>query len=122
MDEGSTGRIRRWAWVAAGVTALLAGGLSLAVAAPFRAPAGPCAKNPAGRRVLESFCLSCHTLDAQQNPLRPRLDRARFGTVATARDSIGRLDQLNPAMILEFSGTDEERDALAQCLSSLARR
>ena len=73
-----------------------------------------------GEKVMTDFCLSCHTLDGKANPLRPKLDRARFGTEAEAYRSIGRLQELNANMILEFSGTDEERHALARHLASLA--
>jgi len=71
-----------------------------------------------GRRKMESFCLSCHKLDGARgdNPLRPRL---KGWTQQEAYRNIGRLRQMNPLMILEFQGTEIERQALAAWLAAL---
>jgi mono/diheme cytochrome c family protein len=71
-----------------------------------------------GRRKMESFCLSCHKLDGPPgaNPLRPRL---RGWTQEEAYRNIGRLRQMNAQMILEFQGTEVERQALAAWLARM---
>lgn len=71
-----------------------------------------------GREKLRSFCLSCHQLDGppEVNPLAPKV---RGWTRDEAYVNVGRLGQLNSAMILEFHGTDEERRALALVLERL---
>jgi mono/diheme cytochrome c family protein len=71
-----------------------------------------------GRRKMESFCLSCHKLDGPPgvNPLRPRL---RGWTQEQAYRNIGRLRQMNAQMILEFQGTEVERQALAAWLARM---
>ncbi len=82
------------------------------------APEVPAPGRDLGRKKLQSFCLSCHTLDgpATRNPLAPKV---RGWTRDQAYANVGRLDRLNPAMILSFEGTDEERWALAGALERL---
>jgi len=73
-----------------------------------------------GRQKLRSFCLSCHELDGppEVNPLAPKV---RGWTRAQAYVNVGRLDQLSSAMILNFTGSEEERRALALALERLGR-
>ncbi len=87
-------------------------------AGPAPAPALADAERELGRRKLQSFCLSCHSLDGSpsQNPLAPRV---RGWSRERAYVDVGRLDQLSPAMLLNFEGTDEERWALAGALERL---
>jgi len=77
-----------------------------------------------GAEVARRFCYACHDGEEKpgQNPLLPRLDERRFGTPAEAYISVGRLDELNGAMTLPFSGTDEDRHALAAWLADAAQR
>jgi len=73
-----------------------------------------------GRQKLQSFCLSCHELDGppEVNPLAPKV---RGWTREQAYRNVVRLDQLSSAMILNFTGTDEERRALALALEQLGK-
>jgi len=73
-----------------------------------------------GRQTLQSFCLSCHELDGppEVNPLAPKV---RGWTREQAYQNVVRLDQLSSAMILNFTGTDEERRALALALERLGK-
>jgi mono/diheme cytochrome c family protein len=75
-----------------------------------------------GERVLAEFCLSCHTLDdPRQNALVPKLRASKlWSTEDAAYRNIGRLKEINRAMLVQFSGTDEERRALASTLVRLA--
>jgi mono/diheme cytochrome c family protein len=77
-----------------------------------------------GADVAQRFCYACHDGEGKpgQNPLVPRLDERRFGTPAEAYTSVGRLDELNGAMTLPFSGTEEERRALAAWLAEASQR
>ncbi|HYS82443.1 MAG TPA: c-type cytochrome [Anaeromyxobacteraceae bacterium] len=77
-----------------------------------------------GAEVAQRFCYACHDGEEKpgQNPLLPRLDERRFGSPADAYSSIGRLAEVNGAMTLPFSGTDEDRRALAAWLADAAQR
>lgn len=93
-----------------------------AAALPALAPASDAVL---GARVARNFCLACHDHEpgpGAQNPLLPRLTEDRFGTPERAYESIGRLAELNPVMVLPFQGTDAERRALAAWLAAQARR
>jgi mono/diheme cytochrome c family protein len=105
-----------------GVALLVLGSVALLVlgSASIAGRAAPSDSAALGEKVMTDFCLSCHTLDGPGNPLRPKLDRARFGTEADAYRSIGRLEEMNSNMILQFGGTEEERRALARQLAKLA--
>ena len=97
--------------------------LGVLVCAPARGAAqvAPLAR---GAAVAQRFCYACHDGEERRghNPLLPRLDERRFGTPAEAYASIGRLEQLSGAMTLPFSGTDEDRRALAAWLADAAQR
>jgi len=73
-----------------------------------------------GRQKLQSFCLACHMLDGppEVNPLAPKV---RGWTREDAYRNVARLDQLSSAMILNFTGSDEERHALARTLELLGQ-
>jgi hypothetical protein len=73
-----------------------------------------------GRQQLQHFCLACHTLDGppEVNPLAPKV---RGWTREQAYQNVARLDQLSSAMIVSFSGTDEQRRALALVLERLGK-
>lgn len=76
-----------------------------------------------GEKVASDFCMSCHSLDdPKDNPLRPamKLKPALWQDEQAVYKAIGDLDAINPAMSLEFSGTDDERRALARYLHKLA--
>jgi len=74
--------------------------------------------------VADRFCYACHDRESERarNPLLPRLDLLRFGTLERADASIGRLDQLNASMTLPFEGPQEDRRALAAWLAHAACR
>jgi mono/diheme cytochrome c family protein len=67
-----------------------------------------------GREVFETYCSPCHGPDAQW----PITERLRGRGAAELYDLIGRLPQVREEMP-PFAGTEEERRALAQYLSSL---
>lgn len=69
-----------------------------------------------GKALLEEHCLSCHSVDRDEDmpALVPRL---RGWSTAQAFDNLGRLSKLNPEMF-DFEGTDEERRILAEYLST----
>ncbi|MBI5066845.1 MAG: cytochrome c [Deltaproteobacteria bacterium] len=73
-----------------------------------------------GRQQLQHFCLACHTLDGspEVNPLAPKV---RGWTRDQAYRNVARLDELSSAMLVNFSGTDEERRALALVLERLGK-
>jgi len=76
------------------------------------------AEEELGDRKLRSHCLSCHVLDGppEKNPLAPKV---KGWTRQQAYVNVGRLDKLNRAMLLNFQGTEEERQALAGALERL---
>lgn len=94
---------------------------AILIPSPSRAAAQASAR---GAEVAQRFCYACHDGEDKpgQNSLLPRLDERRFGTPAEAYTSVGRLDELNGAMTLPFSGTDEERRALAAWLAEASQR
>jgi len=89
---------------------------------------GPAAAEPGrdlGEQVAQGFCLSCHDRGLgprAQNPLLPKLTLDLFGTPELAYQTVGRLGELNPGMVLPFQGTDQERRALASWLADQAER
>lgn len=88
-------------------------------ACPARQPDRPrTAEEELGERKLRSHCLPCHTLDGppEKNPLAPKV---RGWSRQQAYVNVGRLDKLNRAMLLNFQGTEEERQALAGALERL---
>jgi len=96
--------------------ALYLAGLSGVMEAPSPSPAGDALA--AGKKQMEGFCLSCHVLEGPQadNPLKPKI---RGWSAEQAYDRIGRLSKLNPAM-MDFDGTDADRQSLAAYLAHLA--
>ena len=85
---------------------------------PSAPPRRLTAEEELGNRKLRAHCLSCHTLDGppEKNPLAPKV---KGWTRQQAYLNVGRLDKLNRAMILNFQGTEEERQALAGALERL---
>ena len=76
-----------------------------------------------GEKVASDFCMSCHSLDdPKDNPLKAgmRLKPALWNSEEAAYDSIGKLEQINASMSLEFGGSEDERRALAKYLQKLA--
>lgn len=114
----------------------------LLVALPFLAsaapasPAGGATPSPEtlarGERVMRRFCLSCHGSPggAVEDPLGPRLRPETWTDEARAYALVGQLTLVNRRMDQPFSGSDEDRRALAAWLAhragenraSLARR
>jgi mono/diheme cytochrome c family protein len=76
-----------------------------------------------GEKVANDFCMSCHSLDdPQNNPLRHAMkhEPALWSSEESAYESIGKLEEINASMSLEFGGTEDERRALAKYLQKLA--
>jgi len=103
---------------------LLAAAATLSSACTAAPPRTDPAVLARGQQVANRFCYACHDHESNRawNPLLPRLDLLRFGTLERADASIRRLDQLNASMTLPFDGPQEDRHALAAWLAHAACR
>ncbi|MGA8891451.1 MAG: cytochrome c [Anaeromyxobacteraceae bacterium] len=104
------------------------GALLAALAAPASADAGPAAASPEvlarGEQVMRRFCLSCHGSPEGrpkvEDPIGPRLRPEIWGDPARAYDAIGQLSRVNRRMDQPFTGSDDDRRALAAWLAHRA--
>ncbi len=97
--------------------------LGVALPAPALAAAdGDPALRARGEQVMRSFCLSCHGSPGGrvEDPLGPRLDPEVWGDPARAHENVGALWRVNRRMDQPFTGSDEDRRALAAWLSHRA--
>lgn len=96
-----------------------------AIAAALAAPAGAAAPPDVlrqGEQVMRRFCLSCHgSPDGKgDDPVGPRLRPEVWGDPARAYEAIGQLSRINRRMDQPFTGSDEDRRALAAWLAHRA--
>ena len=100
--------------------------LLAALAAPAAAAPGAAAASPEvllrGEQVMRRYCLSCHgSPEAKvEDPLGPRLRPGVWGDPAKAYEAIGQLARINRRMDQPFTGSDEDRRALAAWLAHRA--
>jgi mono/diheme cytochrome c family protein len=72
-----------------------------------------------GRRLLDEYCLTCHSIDADDDDPPALLPRVRGWSAQVAYQKLGMLDELSDEMPA-FEGTPEERKTLAETLAELA--
>jgi mono/diheme cytochrome c family protein len=93
------------------------------VASPGTAPAPPEVLRQ-GEQVMRRFCLSCHGSPEGgakvDDPVGPRLRPEVWGDPARAYEAIGQLARINRRMDQPFTGSDEDRRALAAWLAHRA--
>lgn len=72
-----------------------------------------------GEEAMRRFCLSCHGSPGgvPEDPLGPRLRPEVWGDPALAYENIGLLWRVNRRMDQPFTGSDDDRRALASWLS-----
>ena len=75
-----------------------------------------------GEEAMRRFCLSCHGSPGgtPEDTLGPRLRPELWGDPALAYENIGRLWHINRRMDQPFTGSEEDRRALASWLSHRA--
>lgn len=95
-------------------------------AAPAAADGGPASAEQLarGEQVMRRFCLSCHGSPEGrpqvEDPIGPRLRPEIWGDPARAYDAIGHLRRVNRRMDQPFTGSDDDRRALAAWLAHRA--
>ena len=103
--------------------------VTAAPAAPDAGPGGGSARPSAevlarGEQVMRRFCLSCHGSPEGkpkvEDPIGPRLRPEIWGDPARAYDAIGQLARVNRRMDQPFTGSDDDRKALAAWLAHRA--
>lgn len=72
-----------------------------------------------GEAVMRRFCLSCHGSPggAVEDPLGPRLRAETWGDPEQAYALLGQLSRVNRRMDQPFTGSEEDRRALAAWLA-----
>jgi mono/diheme cytochrome c family protein len=102
------------------LSALLAALASPASASPVDADAAELLRR--GEQVMRRHCLSCHGSPEGkvEDPLGPRLSPGVWGDPARAYEAIGQLARINRRMDQPFTGSDEDRRALAAWLAHRA--
>ena len=77
-----------------------------------------------GEQVMRRFCLSCHDSPEGkpkvEDPIGPRLRPEIWGDPARAYEAIGQLTRVNRRMDQPFTGSDDDRRALAAWLAHRA--
>jgi len=102
--------------------------LLAALAAPTAAAPGAAAASPEvlqrGEQVMRRYCLSCHGSPEGkpkvEDPIGPRLRPEVWGDPERAYEVIGQLTRINRRMDQPFTGSDEDRRALAAWLAQRA--
>jgi mono/diheme cytochrome c family protein len=72
----------------------------------------------AGREIFRVECQSCHTIDGYRS--MRRIIQRRNWSYSTLRASLGSLDKMFNGVMPPFAGTEEEKEALAHFIISLA--
>jgi mono/diheme cytochrome c family protein len=95
---------------------------ALAAPAVVGATAAPPEVLRQGEQVMRRYCLSCHGSPEGkvEDPVGPRLRPEVWGDPARAYEAIGQLSRINRRMDQPFTGSDEDRRALAAWLAHRA--